>query len=74
MVSDAAGLAECVDECAVLLNRAAHPLILIGMELARLGLGNDALRLVEVTELPFATMLSSKAVLPELHPQSEQLY
>lgn len=72
--SDEAALAECIAETAKLLDSALHPLILAGLELPRFGLGNDALHLVETTELPFATMLSSKSVLPELHPQFVGIY
>ena len=67
-------LAECVAEAAELLNRAKNPLILAGVELLRFGLGNETLRLVETVELPFATMVSSKCVLPELHPQFVGIY
>lgn len=52
-----------------MFDRSDHPLMLAGAELVRFGLGNEALRLVETAEVPFATMLSSKSVLPELHPQ-----
>ena len=72
--SDEASLAECVAEAAELLNRADHPLVLAGVELLRFGLGRDALRLVETAEVPFATMVSSKSVLPELHPQFVGIY
>ena len=74
LFSDADGLAECVSEAAEMLNRSNHPLVLAGMELRRFGLGGEALRLVETAELPFATMLSSKSVLPELHPQFVGIY
>ena len=72
--SDKTSLAECISKTVEMLDRAAHPLLLAGMELHRLGLGNDALHLVEATELPFATMLSSKSALPELHPQFVGIY
>jgi len=67
-------LTECVAEAAEILNQAKHPLILAGVELLRFGLGTETLRLVETIELPFATMLSSKSVLPELHPQFVGIY
>lgn len=67
-------IAECVSEAAEMVNRSSHPLILAGVELLRLSLGQEALRLVETAEIPFATMLSSKSVLPELHPQFEGIY
>ncbi|MCF8359185.1 MAG: hypothetical protein K9H26_10525 [Prolixibacteraceae bacterium] len=53
---------------------AEHPVILAGIEVYRYGLGKEALRLVESTEIPFSTMLSSKSVLPELHPQFIGIY
>jgi len=72
--SDPEALAECVAEVAALFDRAAHPLLLAGVELLRYGLGEKTLRLVEGAEVPFATMLGSKSVLPELHPQFVGLY
>ena len=72
--SDEESLKDCVAEAAALIDQASSPLMLAGVELSRFGLGSDALRLVETVELPFATMLSSKSVLPELHPQFVGLY
>jgi len=72
--SDEESLAESISEAAQMLDHASHPLILTGVELLRFGLGEEALRLIETTEVPFATMLSSKSVLPELHPQFVGMY
>ncbi|MCX6283071.1 MAG: thiamine pyrophosphate-binding protein [Bacteroidetes bacterium] len=72
--SNAESLSECVAEAANLINNAEHPMILAGVELMRYTLGAEALRLVETSEVPFATMLSSKSVLPELHPQFVGIY
>lgn len=72
--SDEESLKECVEEAAKLLDAAAKPVVLAGVELLRFGLGHDALNLVEAVELPFAAMLSSKCVLPELHPQFIGIY
>jgi TPP-dependent 2-oxoacid decarboxylase len=74
LASNQDSLDECIAEAAEMLKNADHPLILAGVELLRFGLGNEALRLVETTEIPFATMLSSKSVLPELHPQFVGIY
>jgi TPP-dependent 2-oxoacid decarboxylase len=74
LISDEASLAECVSEATEKFNRSDRPLLLAGVELLRFGLGSEALRLVETAEVPFATMLSSKSVLPELHPQFVGLY
>jgi indolepyruvate decarboxylase len=72
--SDGNSLAECVAEAAALFNRSDHPLMLAGVELLRFGLGQEALQLVETAEIPFATMVSSKCLLPELHPQFVGIY
>lgn len=74
LTSNPDSLAECVKEAAGLLNKSASPMILAGVELLRFGLGNEALRLIETSEVPFATMLSSKSVVPELHPQFTGIY
>jgi TPP-dependent 2-oxoacid decarboxylase len=67
-------LAECVAEAVRMLRDADHPVILVGVEVLRFGLGTDALSLVETSEIPFATMLTSKSVLPEFHPQFAGIY
>jgi len=72
--SDPHSLQKCVAAIAELVNAAEKPAILAGIEVARFGLGQDLLRLVEHAELPYATMLSSKCVLPELHPQFIGIY
>lgn len=72
--TDPAVLAECVAEAAKRFDGAAHPVALVGVELARQRLGADALRLVETVEIPFAAMLSSKSLLPEFHPQFVGIY
>jgi TPP-dependent 2-oxoacid decarboxylase len=72
--SDQESLRECVEEAAGMIGRSERPVILAGVELLRFGLGGDALKLVETAELPFATMVSSKCVLPELHPQFVGIY
>ncbi len=72
--SDEESLAESVAEAAAMLARAAQPMVLAGVELNRFGLGAEALKLVETAEVPFATMLGSKSVLPELHPQFAGIY
>jgi len=72
--SDKDSLSECISEATNMFNCSKHPLILAGAELVRYGLGKETLRLVETAEVPFATMLSSKSVLPELHPQFVGIY
>lgn len=72
--SDVESMVKCLQEAAKLIDRAKNPVVLAGIEALRFGLGGDLLQLVETIELPFATMLSSKSVLPELHPQFIGIY
>lgn len=72
--SNPESLAEAVKEAAMLLQNAKDPVILAGIELLRFNLGTETLRLIESSEVPFATMLGSKSVLPELHPQFTGIY
>jgi indolepyruvate decarboxylase len=72
--SDSVSLNECVMEVAEMLNNAKNPVVLAGVELLRFGLSDKVLRMVEHLELPFATTVSSKSVLPEFHPQFIGLY
>lgn len=73
-LSNPDSLSEAVKEAAILLQNAKEPVILAGIELLRFNLGAETLRLVESSEIPFATMLGSKSVLPELHPQFTGIY
>jgi indolepyruvate decarboxylase len=73
-LSNPESLAEAVKEAALLLQNAKDPVILAGIELLRFNLGTETLRLIESSEVPFATMLGSKSVLPELHPQFTGIY
>ena len=72
--SDRESLKHCLQEAAELINCAKNPVMLAGIEALRFGLGASLLQLVETVELPFATMLSSKSVLPEMHPQFIGIY
>lgn len=72
--SDPRALAECIREAASLLDAAKNPVVLAGVEILRFGLAAEALHLIEHIELPFATTVSSKSVLPELHPQFIGIY
>jgi len=67
-------LKECIAEVVERVNKAKKPLILAGVELLRFTLGRETLNLVEISEVPYATMLSSKSILPELHPQFVGIY
>ncbi len=72
--SDPQALAECVAEAARRFDQAQQPVLLAGVELMRQRLGAEALQLVETVEIPFASMLSSKSLLPEFHPQFVGIY
>jgi indolepyruvate decarboxylase len=72
--SDPGALAECVAEAVSLVNAAEHPVVLAGVELLRFGLAGQVLKMIEKIELPFATTVSSKSALPELHPQFIGIY
>ncbi|HAS82771.1 MAG TPA: hypothetical protein DCS43_08900 [Verrucomicrobia bacterium] len=72
--SDPVALTRCVSTAAAFFNRSSSPILLAGVELMRHDLGAATLKLVETAEIPFATMLSSKALLPELHPQFIGIY
>lgn len=72
--SDEGALRECVAETLECIDRAARVMVLAGMEVSRFQLGPDLLKLVEGAEWPYCTMLSSKSVLPELHPQFAGIY
>jgi len=72
--SDADTLSEAVKEAADMINSAKNPVIIAGVEIIRFQLAAQTLKLVETVELPYATTISSKSVLPELHPQFIRLY
>ncbi len=72
--SDPDSLAESVEEAAGLMNAAEKPVILAGIEIERFGLGREMLDLVERIEIPYATTINGKSVIPELHPQFMGVY
>ncbi len=74
VTSNPDSLKECLTEVADRINNAENPLIIAGVELLRQNLGKETLYLVESTEIPFVTMLASKSILPELHPQFAGIY
>lgn len=66
--SDAESLQEAVAETLQLLDKAASPLLLAGVEIHRRGLQEKLLALVERAHLPVASTLTGKSVLGERHP------
>ncbi len=73
-VSDPESLEEAAEEAAQILGSAKNPVILAGVEIDRFRLASNALSLIEKAEIPFATTISSKSALPELHPQFIGVY
>lgn len=65
---DQAALTEAMQEIAIRFNRSQTPAILAGIEIMRLGLRDDLIRLAERYNLPVATSFMGKAVFPEHHP------
>ncbi len=66
--SDAATLEEAVAEVKAMLESSKRPVILAGAEIARFGLQDDLVRLVERLKIPIATTLLGKSVIREDHP------
>eukprot|EP01054_Gregarina_sp_Poly1_P008980 Gregarina_sp_Poly_1__8979@NODE_545_length_7585_cov_19_130753_g432_i0_p3_GENE_NODE_545_length_7585_cov_19_130753_g432_i0NODE_545_length_7585_cov_19_130753_g432_i0_p3_ORF_typecomplete_len524_score67_77TPP_enzyme_N/PF02776_18/1e31TPP_enzyme_C/PF02775_21/8_2e02TPP_enzyme_C/PF02775_21/3e25TPP_enzyme_M/PF00205_22/5_8e15Transketolase_N/PF00456_21/2_4e03Transketolase_N/PF00456_21/0_016_NODE_545_length_7585_cov_19_130753_g432_i0551626 len=63
--SDPEALDEALNEISSIMNEAHLPLFIPGVELIRRGLQQDFDTLVETTHIPYATMLLTKAILPE---------
>ncbi len=61
-------LEEAVAEIVVRLNASQRPIVYAGVEIERFNLMTSLVRLVERLNLPVATSLMGKAVVPEHHP------
>ena len=72
--SDVEGLREAVTEVVDLMNAAKQPIIIAGVELARLKLQNELIEFAERTGVPVASTLLGKSVFPEDHDQSVGVY
>lgn len=72
--SDPDALAEAVSEIASRLTEARKPIFIPGVEVIRRGLIGDFKRLTEETCVPFVTMLLSKGLMEESHPNFLGLY
>jgi alpha-keto-acid decarboxylase len=66
--SDSAALKEAIDESLALLNAAATPAVLAGVEMHRLGLQETVMKLVKRAGLPLAATLTGKSVVAERAP------
>ncbi|MBI4400527.1 MAG: thiamine pyrophosphate-binding protein [Nitrospirae bacterium] len=65
---DAGALVEAMQDITARVNRSRNPVILAGVEIMRLGLRDQLIRLAECYNLPVATSFMGKAVFPEHHP------
>jgi indolepyruvate decarboxylase len=65
---DSDTLAEAVAEALAMLNSAARPVILAGVEIHRFGLQDALLKFIERARIPFATTIMGKSVVAESIP------
>ena len=73
-VSDPDVLKEAMREAIDMINAARQPVILAGVEIHRFGLQKQLLRLIAETNIPVASTLLSKSVLPEKIPAHLGVY
>jgi indolepyruvate decarboxylase len=66
--TDPAILQEALKEVFMWLDESKKPVILAGVQLARFGLGQQLIRFAEKHNIPMASTLLSKSVVPERHP------
>ncbi len=67
-------LAEAIAETLEMLNRAASPVILVGVEVHRFGLQEKILALAEKLGVPVCSTVLGKSFFPEGHPQYIGIY
>ena len=72
--SDSRALAEAVDETVKRIENARQPVLLLGVEIHRFGLQEDAVRLAEASGIPMAATMLGKGVVSETHPLYMGLY
>ena len=72
--SDTRALAEAVDETVERIENARQPVLLLGVEVHRFGLQEDAVRLAEASGIPMAATILGKGVVAETHPLYMGLY
>jgi TPP-dependent 2-oxoacid decarboxylase len=66
--SEPAALAEALQEALDKIGAARQPVILVGEEVQRFGLEDEAMRLGEKLYVPLAVSLMGKSAIPETHP------
>ena len=72
--SDTRALAEAVDETVERIENARQPVLLLGVEIHRFGLQEEAVRLAEESGIPMAATMLGKGVVAETHPLYMGLY
>jgi indolepyruvate decarboxylase len=66
--SDPDALSEALEEATELINSAARPVIIAGVEMHRFGLRRELVELAERHQLPMCATLLGKSVVSEAHP------
>jgi indolepyruvate decarboxylase len=72
--SDTRALAEAVDETIERIKNARQPVFLLGVEIHRFGLQEEAVKLAEQSGIPMAATMLGKGVVAETHPLYMGLY
>jgi indolepyruvate decarboxylase len=73
-VSDKRALQEAVDETVRRIETAKQPVIILGVEVHRFGLQDEAIKLAEASGIPMAATMLGKGVVAETHPLYMGLY
>jgi indolepyruvate decarboxylase len=74
MRSDTRALAEAVDETVKRIQNARQPVLLLGVEIHRFELQEEAVKLAEESGIPMAATMLGKGVVSEKHPLYMGLY
>jgi indolepyruvate decarboxylase len=72
--SDSLALHEAINETVNRIENAQQPLLLLGVEIHRFGLQEEAVRLAEESGIPMAATMLGKGVVAETHPLYMGLY
>jgi indolepyruvate decarboxylase len=72
--SDTRALAEAIDETVARIENARQPVLLLGVEVHRFGLQEEAVKLAEDSGIPMAATMLGKGVVAETHPLYMGLY
>jgi indolepyruvate decarboxylase len=72
--SDTRALYEAVEETLARIQNARQPVLLLGVEIHRFGLQEEAVRLAEASGIPMAATILGKGVVAETHPLYMGLY